>query len=88
MTCPTCRIGLRKVLLKQAGVSAVVVHYQRKQLDVVYEDSQVSAAALMRTAASVGFPAQVHFRNGPNGRKALTQVIRIHLHIYAGVVIF
>lgn len=60
MTCPTCRIGLRKVLPKQAGVSAVVVHYQRKQLDVVYEDSQVSTAALIGSTASVGFPAQVH----------------------------
>ncbi len=59
MTCPTCPITLKKVLLAQAGVSGVTVHYEQKQLVVQYEDSKTGPATLLQATEKVGFPAEL-----------------------------
>jgi len=40
MTCPTCPVTIKKALLKQPGVTAVVVRYEKKQLEVAFDDAK------------------------------------------------
>lgn len=58
MTCPTCPVTIKKALLKQPGVTAVTVRYEKKQLEVAFEDTKTNPAIIMRSTASVGFPSQ------------------------------
>jgi len=58
MTCPTCPVTIKKYLLKQPGVTRVTVHYENKQLDVAYEDSKTTPAAIAKSTASIGFPSR------------------------------
>lgn len=58
MTCPTCPVTIKKALLKQPGVTAVTVRYEKKQLDVAFDDAQTNPTAIMKSTASVGFPSQ------------------------------
>jgi mercuric ion binding protein len=58
MTCPTCPVTIKKALLKQPGVTAVTVRYEKKQLDVVFDDAKTDPTAIMKSTASVGFPSQ------------------------------
>jgi mercuric ion binding protein len=59
MTCPTCPVTLKKSLLKEQGVSAVKVLYEKKQLVVAYADANTTPAAITRVTAAVGFPAKI-----------------------------
>ncbi len=58
MTCPTCPITIKKTLLKQSGVTSVSVNYDKKQLDVAYDDAKTSEQAIVKATAAVGFPSQ------------------------------
>jgi mercuric ion binding protein len=58
MTCPTCPVTIKKALLKQLGVTAVTVRYEKKQLDVAFDDEKTNPTAIMKSTASVGFPSQ------------------------------
>lgn len=58
MTCPTCPVTIKKTLLKQAGVTAVTVRYEKKQLEVTFDDAKTDLTAIMKSTASVGFPSQ------------------------------
>ena len=58
MTCPTCPITIKKALLKQPGVTAVTVRYEKKQLDVAFDDAKTNPTAIMQSTASVGFSSQ------------------------------
>jgi len=58
MTCPTCPVTIKKALLKQPGVTAVTVHYEKKQLNVAFDDAKTGPTAIMKSTASVGFPSQ------------------------------
>jgi len=58
MTCPTCPVTIKKALLKQPGVTAVIVRYEKKQLEVVFDDAKTNPTAIMKSTASVGFPSQ------------------------------
>ena len=58
MTCPTCPVTIKNALLKQPGVTAVTVRYEKKQLDVAFDDSKTNSTAIMKSTASVGFPSQ------------------------------
>lgn len=58
MTCPTCPVTIKKALLKQPGVTAVTVHYEKKQLDVAFDDAKTNPTIIMKSTASVGFPSQ------------------------------
>ena len=58
MTCPTCPITIKKALLKQPGVTAVTVRYEKKQIEVAFDDAKTNPAAIMKSTASVGFPSQ------------------------------
>jgi mercuric ion binding protein len=58
MTCQTCPITIKKALLKRPGITAVTVHYEKKQLDVAYDDAKTTPAAIVQSTASVGFPSQ------------------------------
>jgi mercuric ion binding protein len=58
MTCPTCPVTIKKALLKQPGVTAVIVRYGKKQLDVAFDDAKIKPTAIMRSTASVGFTSQ------------------------------
>lgn len=59
MTCPTCPITVKKALLKDQGVKAVTVHYEKQQLVVVFDDAKITPAAIMKSTAAVGFPSQL-----------------------------
>ena len=59
MTCPTCPVTLKKSLLKEQGVSAVTVRYEKKQLVVSYDDAKTTPAAITRATATIGFPSEV-----------------------------
>ena len=59
MTCSTCPITIKKALMKAQGVSGVVVHYEKKELVVSFDDAKITAAKIMQTTASVGFPSQI-----------------------------
>ncbi|OJV43376.1 MAG: mercuric transport protein periplasmic component [Acidobacteriales bacterium 59-55] len=58
MTCPTCPVTIKKALLKQSGVTGVTVRYEKKQLDVAFDDAKTDPTAIMKSTASVGFPSQ------------------------------
>jgi mercuric ion binding protein len=58
MTCPTCPITIKKALLKQSGVTSVSVNYDKKQLDVAYDDAKTSEQEIVKATAAVGFPSQ------------------------------
>ena len=58
MTCPTCPITIKKALLKQPGVTSVSVLYEKKQLNVAYDDAKTSEQAIEKATAAVGFPSQ------------------------------
>ena len=58
MTCPTCPVTIKKALLKQPGVTAVTVHYEKKQLDVAFDDAKTNPTIIMKSTASAGFPSQ------------------------------
>jgi mercuric ion binding protein len=58
MTCPTCPVTIKKALLKQPGITGVTVRYEKKQLDVAFDDAKTNPAAIMKSTASVGFPSQ------------------------------
>ena len=58
MTCPTCPITIKQALLKQPGVTAVKVIYEKKQLDVLYDDAKTNEQAIEKATAAVGFPSQ------------------------------
>jgi mercuric ion binding protein len=57
MTCPTCPVTIKKALLKEPGVKAVAVRYEKEQLDVTFDDAKTGPAAIMKATASVGFPS-------------------------------
>lgn len=58
MICPTCPVTIKKALLKQPGVTAVTVSYEKKQLYVAFDDAKTNLTAIMKSTASVGFPSQ------------------------------
>lgn len=58
MTCPTCPITIKKALLKQPGGTVVTVHYEKKQLEVAFDDVKTNPTAIMKSPSSVGFPSQ------------------------------
>jgi mercuric ion binding protein len=58
MTCPVCPVTIKKTLLKQPGVTSVTVHYEKKQLDVVFDDMKINPTTIMKSTAAVGFPSQ------------------------------
>jgi mercuric ion binding protein len=58
MTCPTCPITIKKALLKQPGVTAVTVRYEKKQLEVAFDDAKTNPTTIMKSTALVGFPSQ------------------------------
>ena len=59
MTCPTCPVAIKKALLKEQGVTAVVVRYQKKELVVSFDDAKTTPDAIMKSTAAVGFPSQI-----------------------------
>lgn len=59
MTCSTCPITIKRALMKERGVSGVVVHYEKKELVVSFDDAKITASKIMQTTASVGFPSQI-----------------------------
>jgi len=59
MTCPTCPVTIKKALLKEQGVTAVVVRYEKRELVVSFDDAKITPHAIMKTTASVGFPSQL-----------------------------
>jgi periplasmic mercuric ion binding protein len=59
MTCPTCPVTIKKAVLKQPGVTAVTVRYEKKQLDVAFDDAKTNPTAIMKSTASVGFPSHL-----------------------------
>jgi periplasmic mercuric ion binding protein len=49
MTCPTCPVTIKKALLKQPGVTAVIVRYEKKQLEVAFDDAKTNPTAIMKS---------------------------------------
>ena len=59
MTCPTCPVTIKKVLMKEQGVVSVTVHYEKKELIVSFDDAKTTPDAIMKSTAAVGFPSQI-----------------------------
>jgi mercuric ion binding protein len=58
MTCSTCPVTIKRALLKQPGVTGVTVLYEKKQLNVAYDDSKTNPTVIAKSTASIGFPSQ------------------------------
>jgi len=57
MNCPTCPLTIKKALLKQPSVTAVIVRYEKKQLEMAFDGVKTNPTAIMKSTASVGFPS-------------------------------
>lgn len=60
MTCPLCPITVRKSLEKIAGVSGVLVDFDKKTATVTYDPDQAKPEALTQATANAGYPSTVH----------------------------
>lgn len=59
MTCPTCKITVRKALEKVSGVSEVKVDYDKKTATVRFDPDKTKPAALIKATTEAGFPSTV-----------------------------
>lgn len=60
MNCPVCPITVKKALGRVPGVSAVDVHFVRKEVVVTFDDTKTNAEMLTKATADAGYPSTVH----------------------------
>jgi len=58
MTCPTCPITVKKALEKVPGVSKVEVRFEKKQVQVTFDNAKTSTDALVKATTDAGYPSQ------------------------------
>jgi len=59
MICATCPIVVKRALTKVEGVSKAVIHVDKKQALVTFDDAKTSAAALIKATTNAGFPSAI-----------------------------
>jgi len=57
MTCAACPITVKKALSRVPGVTEVTVSNEKKQVTVVFDDTQTTVAALTRATTDAGYPS-------------------------------
>ena len=57
MTCSTCPLTVRQVLLKSPGVKDAKVDFKNHAATVTFDDAATSAARLAGAVSEAGFPA-------------------------------
>lgn len=57
MTCPTCKITIRKALEKVPGVAEATIDYDKKTATVHFDPDKTNTAALTKATTEAGFPA-------------------------------
>lgn len=60
MTCTACPITVRKALSRVHGVEKVVVHYEKRQVVVTFDDAKTNIPALTQATKNAGYPSTVH----------------------------
>jgi periplasmic mercuric ion binding protein len=59
MTCPTCKITVRKALEKVAGVKEINVDFDKRIATVRFDADKTNTANLTKATTDAGFPATV-----------------------------
>ncbi|MGH9711849.1 MAG: mercury resistance system periplasmic binding protein MerP [Candidatus Acidiferrales bacterium] len=59
MTCPVCPITVKKALEKVSGVSKIEVRFEKKQVQVTFDDAKTNTDALVKATTDAGFPSQL-----------------------------
>lgn len=59
MDCAVCPITIKKALMKLDGVAGVTSSLEKRETNVLFDDSKVNAAALTRATKEAGFPSTV-----------------------------
>lgn len=59
MACPVCPITVKKALDRVSGVSALDVHFDRKEAVVTFDDARTDVEMLKKAIADVGYPSTV-----------------------------
>ena len=63
MTCAACPITVKKALEKVPGVSKIEVRYEKKQVQVTFDDGKTNTDALVKATTDAGYPSQVEKRS-------------------------
>jgi mercuric ion binding protein len=59
MNCPACPITLKKALMALSGVRTVDVHYEQRQIEVIFDNDKTSVADLTRATTDAGYPSEL-----------------------------
>ena len=57
MTCSTCRLTVRQVLLKSPGVSHAKADFKNAAATVTFDDTATNAGRLVNAVTEAGFPS-------------------------------
>ena len=57
MTCAVCPITVKKALEKVAGVTSATVNFDKKQAQVIFDDSLANVDKLREATANAGYPS-------------------------------
>jgi len=60
MTCELCPITIKKSLQKVAGVSTVVIDYEKKSAVVTFDPDKATTESLTQATTNAGFPSTLH----------------------------
>lgn len=58
MDCAACAVGIQAALKQVPGVKSAVVHYAKKDAEIVFDPAQVSAASIIAKIDATGFKAE------------------------------
>ncbi len=58
MMCPACPYTVKQSLARVAGVSNVVVSFEKKTATVTYDDQETTLAALTNATTQAGYPSR------------------------------
>jgi mercuric ion binding protein len=59
MTCPTCKVTVKKALEKVPGVAEAKVDYDKKTATVRFDPDRTNTAALAKATTEAGYPSTV-----------------------------
>lgn len=56
MTCPMCKVTIKKALQKVDGVQQVIVDFDAKTAVVTFDSQKTDSSALIKATTEVGYP--------------------------------
>jgi mercuric ion binding protein len=59
MTCPTCKITVKKALEKVPGVSEATIDYDKKTATVRFDPDKTNTPTLVKATTDAGYPSIV-----------------------------